>query len=253
MERFPEELKALTAWNLLATGESAARIASPFTFGDDGACITFTVCADGGRFSLRDHADHFLLAAARGVNLEKDRIRKLNDTAGVHLAAFDDSGEIHAEGEMAELQNALFDAAKLALSLSFHYEKWLPRLNALRYRAKLGHALAAAIPAERILKDHVVTGISGHAIKFPFTLRKDNGALAYIEAIAIENSKIDWPLVYQAHGKFSDIKRNDDPNRRLTFIEDGAADFDAASTLLASVSAVRTLATSGDLAGLLAA
>ena len=240
MERFPEELKALTAWNLLATGESAARIASPFTFGDDGACITFTVCADGERFSLRDHADHFLLAAARGINLEKERIRKLNDTAGVHLAAFDDSGEIHAEGDMAELQNALFDAAKLALSLSFHYEKWLPKFNHARFKASVERTLLRLMP-DRVIQNHSVKGISGHDVRFPFAVKKTDGNLTYIETVAKDGDKLDWSAVYQGHGKFSDVKLNGDPNHRLAFLEDGTADFGEASTLLAAVTNIRTI------------
>lgn len=240
MKHFAEQLQALTAWKLIQVGENAARVSSPFVFGDDGTCIAFSLFFTGTGFYLRDHADHAMLADAMGATLNKDKIRSLNETGGVHFAQFDDSGEIQAHGNMDDLQDALFDATKLALSLSFRYEKWLPKFNHARFRASVERTLLRLMP-DHIVQNHTVKGISGHDVRFPFAVKKTDGNLTYIETVAKDGNKLDWAAVYQVHGKFSDVKLNDDPNHRLAFLENGADDFGAASTLLAGVTAIRTL------------
>lgn len=114
-------LSLVTAWDveLVADGENAFRLSSPFVFGNDGTLITFSLFFTRTGFYLCDNADHAMLANALGVTLDKDKIRNLNETSGVHLAKFDEGGEIQAQGELGDLRDALFDAVKLALALSF--------------------------------------------------------------------------------------------------------------------------------------
>lgn len=54
-------------------------------------------------------------------HMERRRIRLdlLNDTAGVRFARFDDDLAITASGPLEHAEAALWDAVKLALSLSF--------------------------------------------------------------------------------------------------------------------------------------
>ena len=94
---------------------------------------------------------------------------------------------------------------------------------------------------DRVIQNHSVKGISGHDVRFPFAVKKTDGNLTYIETVAKDGDKLDWSAVYQVHGKFSDVKLNDDPNHRLAFLEDGTADFGEASTLLAAVTNIRTI------------
>lgn len=240
MKNFSEQLQTLTAWKIIQADENAVRISSPFVFADDGTCIAFSLFLTDTGFYLCDDADHAMLANAYGATLNKDKIRSLNETVGVHLAQFDEGGEIWAKGEWDDLQDALFDATKLALSLSFRYEKWLPKFNHTRFKATVERTLLQLMP-ERIVQNHTVTGISGHPIKFPFAVKRPDGRLTYIETVAKDGNKLDWSAVYQVHGKFSDVKLNDDPNRRFAFLESGSEDFGKASTLLADVTSILTL------------
>ena len=240
MKHFHEQLQALTAWQMIQAGENAARVSSPFVFGDDGTCIAFSLFFTDNGFYLCDNADQAMLASAMGATMNKDKIRSLNETSGVRLARFDESGEIQAHGDIDDLQDALFDATKLALSLSFRYEKWLPKFNHARFKASVERTLLRLMP-DRVIQNHSVKGISGHDVRFPFAVKKTDGNLTYIETVAKDGDKLDWSAVYQVHGKFSDVKLNDDPNHRLAFLEDGTADFGEASTLLAAVTNIRTI------------
>ena len=179
-----------------------------------------------------------------GIKLNKDKINSLNATTGVDFAKFAENGEIQASGTIDQLQFALFDATKLALSMSFRMSRWLPKFNAMRFKTLVEKSLLKTIPKENIIKDIVVKGISGHDIKFPFAVKTDE-SLTYIATIPLNDDQMNWEIVYQTHGRFSDVKRVDDINKRLTIIEDGsnAKDFGSASTLLADVTSIRTLQT----------
>ena len=237
-------LQTLTTWQVIQAGENAVRIASPFTYGDDGACITFSIFQPSpDSFFLSDDGASIMQAAIFGAEMDKKKLLSLNQTAGVHYAHFAENGEIQASGSWQVLQFALFDAAKLALALSFRLPKWLPKFNQMRFRSLVESTLRRDIPAQNIVKDYKTTGISGHQLVFPFALTTPERNVL-IEPIALKDGKIDWASVYQAHGKFSDLKRLDTHNKRLAILEgDETSEYGAAATVLGDSCHVRTLNT----------
>ena len=239
-----DHLQTLTTWQVIQAGENAVRIASPFTYGDDGACITFSIFQPSpNSFFLSDDGASIMQAAIFGTEMDKKKLLSLNQTAGVHYAQFAENGEIQASGSWQVLQFALFDAAKLALALSFRLPKWLPKFNQMRFRNLVESTLRRDIPAQNIVKDYKTTGISGHQLVFPFALTTPERNVL-IEPIALKDGKIDWASVYQAHGKFSDLKRLDTHNKRLAILEgDETSEYGAAATVLGDSCHVRTLNT----------
>ena len=142
-----------SGWTVLPAGEHAIRAVSPMTLGLDGQHAAFFIARpDDASFYLTDACETAMHAASYGIDVAAKRIDILNETPGVSLAHFDKSGAIVASGPNEQLQEALWDAVKLAMALSFQCAKWMPRFSQLRFRAQVGRALAEAVGANRMVK-----------------------------------------------------------------------------------------------------
>ncbi|KND55140.1 hypothetical protein BPUN_3048 [Candidatus Paraburkholderia kirkii] len=142
---------------------------------------------------------------------------------------------------MEDAELALWDAVKLALSLSFAAEKWMPKVDHARFKALVRAALVGAVGEERVCVSYRATGMSGHIVEIPLAVKAANDRLFYIEPIALgAGSKIDWGHVHQVYGKFADVKQADEVSDRLVVFEEGASDieFGRAATLLAQTAEV---------------
>jgi hypothetical protein len=181
-------------------------------------------------------------ASSFGVDLSRSRINTLNATNGVRLARIRKDGAIYAEGSIGDLQIALWDALKLAMSFTFNLPKWSPQLDQIRFRALVEKVLLQSLGEDRVLRSVKATGISGHTVEFPFGF-KTNDVMYYVEPIALSNGKIDWQHVYHAHGKLSDVKQADGGAMRLVIFEDGGVyvEFGRATTLLSQTASIQTL------------
>ena len=123
------------------------------TLGLDGQHAAFFIARpDDASFYLTDACETAMHAASYGIDVAAKRIDILNETPGVSLAHFDKSGAIVASGPNEQLQEALWDAVKLAMALSFQCAKWMPRFSQLRFRAQVGRALAEAVGANRMVR-----------------------------------------------------------------------------------------------------
>lgn len=183
-------------------------------------------------------------AAQTGVELTKTRLDALNSTQGVRFAKFAADWSITAEGHIEDAEFALWDAVKLAMSLSFSSQKWMPKLDHIRFRAMVEKTLTVAAGRDRVRSAYRVQGISGHWIEFPLVLQPSPESIWLIEPIALLNGeKIDWGRVHQAYGKLSDVKQAESSSNRLVVFEDGAPDieFGRAATLLAQTADITTL------------
>lgn len=240
-----------SGWSVQPAGEHAIRAISPMTLGLDGQhAAFFIVHPDVHTFYLTDACKTALHAATFGIELVAKRLEVLNQTPGVSLARFDKAGAIVAQGPNEQLQDALWDAVKLAMALSFQCAKWMPKFSRLRFRAQVGRTLAEAVGANRMVKGAKAQGSSGHTADFAFAVRSATStSMTYIEPIALKaGRKVDWTQVYQTHGKMSDVKMADARNARLVILEDGATaeEFKKAVAILEQSAAVRTLAKTRD-------
>ena len=130
-----------SGWTVLPAGEHAIRAVSPMTLGLDGQHAAFFIARpDDASFYLTDACETAMHAASYGIDVAAKRIDILNETPGVSLAHFDKSGAIVASGPNEQLQEALWDAVKLAMALSFQCAKWMPRFSQLRFRAQVARA-----------------------------------------------------------------------------------------------------------------
>lgn len=244
-----EQLSDITGWDCKPSGERSVLAISPFTLGNDGQHAAFYLALpDDNSFFITDAGQTAMHAAAHGIDLQKNRLDTLNVTYGVGLARFAGDGSIVAHGALGDAQEALWDAVKLAMSLSFNSRKWAPKLDQMRFRALVEKALSESVGMNRVLKGYKVQGISGHMVEFPFAVKSANDELFYLEPIALSNQKIDWAHVYQVHGKLSDVKQADEKGNRVIIFEDGAPplEYGRAVTLLAQTASIKTLTEARD-------
>jgi hypothetical protein len=233
-------------WTIVPAGERAVRAITPVAMGLDGQHATFYIAhPDDDSFYLTDAGEAAMHAATYGVELHAKRLEQLNQTPGISVARFDNSGAITASGPQSQLQDALWDAIKLTTALTFQCSQWMPKFSRLRFRAEVGRTLAEAVGSERLILGAKTHSSSGHTAEFAYAVRSSAGvSLTFIEPIALKTGKkIDWTQVYQTHGKMSDVKMADTTNSRLVILEDGATaeEFNKAVSILEQSAIVRPL------------
>ena len=241
-----ETLLDIIGWECTPSGNRSILATSPLTMGEDGQHVSFYIAKpDDKSYYITDACNSAMYASSLGVELTKNRLKILNSTFGVKNAKFNSGFEIIAECTSDNLHDALWDAVKLAMSISFNTKKWIPKFNQIRFNNMVASILTEVAGKDNVLKSYKATGISGHEVKFPFAVRTDKRFII-IEPIAILDTKqIDWSHVYKTFGKMTDVKQSDSVNRRIVVIEDGASqsDFGKASTILSQSANVRLLGT----------
>ncbi len=233
-----------TGWICSPNGEDSVRATAPFSIDDDGQLISFYIAQTGKEsFYLTDACETAMYAEHLGVRLNKQRIEVLNRTYSVKSAMFDEGGCIVASGKMEDLDEALWDAVKLSFSLAFKKEKWQPKFNQEKFSTIVYKELSAQLGAEKIIRKARIKASSGNTIEFPIGIKRDDGNTSYVNPLALENNKFGWPLVYQLHGKFSDVKAISDINNRFIIIEQGGEKIETGrvTSFLSQSASVHTL------------
>lgn len=238
-------LASITSWQCLPSGEASARAIAPFTLGEAGQHVAFYIAQPSpDMFYLTDACETAMFAEQMGAVLRRNRLDSLNKTTGVSLAAFADDWSIEASGSIHQLPRALWDAAKLALALSFKTKSWQPKFAQAKFQAIVVRELEAQLGAERVIKQAKVQGASGHTIEFPAAVLSTRTKLPiYVQPVALDNDKINWPAIYEFHGKLFDVKAASDVNNRIAVIEKGATslEFGRAANFLGNAAKVITL------------
>ena len=69
-----DNIARIPAWQTIRTDGRTATLATPFTFGEDGAAIAFTVAfSEDGRFVLNHFAQHSIFAHSLGAKKSKEK------------------------------------------------------------------------------------------------------------------------------------------------------------------------------------
>ncbi|NHZ98858.1 DUF1828 domain-containing protein [Massilia sp. CCM 8734] len=239
-----EKLASITGWQCSPAGVRSVRAVAPIPMGDGGQLIAFYISQPSdSTFFLTDASETAIHAEQEGVVLNKSRIDALNRTFGVSMAEFGNDFSIEASGSLDSLQGSLWDAVKLALALSYKTASWRPKFAQAKFHAVVLRELQAQLGMERVVAGLRVQGASGHMIEFPVSVIQKNGQIIYVQPIALENGKISWPTIYEAHGKLFDVKVASDIENRIAVLEAGAlpVDFGRAASFLAHAAPVYTL------------
>lgn len=238
-------LESITQWHCEVSGRASIRATAPFTLGEGGPHVAFYIAQPtADTFYITDACETAMFAEQMGVALRKNRLDALNQTVGVTLAAFSEDWSIEGSGPISLLQRAMWDAAKLALALSFKTKSWQPKFAQAKFQAIVVKELEVQLGAERIIRQAKVQGVSGHTIEFPAAIVTGKGGMPiFVQPVAMENDKVNWPAVYEFHGKLFDVKSASDVANRIAVIERGATplEFGRAASFLGSAAKVITL------------
>lgn len=238
-------LESITQWHCRPSGRESIRATAPFTLGEGGQHVAFYIAQPSPEsFYITDACETAMYAEQMGIALRKNRLDSLNQISGVTLAKFSDDWSIEATGPIGLLHRALWDAAKLALALSFKTKSWQPKFAQAKFQALVVEELEVQLGAERIIRQAKVQGVSGHTIEFPAAiLSAKSGVPIFVQPVALENDKVNWPAVYEFHGKLFDVKAASEVANRIAVIERGATalEFGRAANFLGNAAKVITL------------
>lgn len=202
--------------------EATGYLESNWAFPHDGTLIGAYIVAAGDRLvRVTDDGDTVFNAAVAGANVTRPRAARYRALAEGHGLTLDDNGTISTTCSLDELPYAIARYMLAAAAIAQASLKHRPQ-DDQRFERVIGTLLEAKF-GKRITRRPDVVGISGHQLQFPFALDLDGTSPALIQTISADDDKTNWKSVYEAGGKFSDI-RSARPDLRLIAILESAKD-----------------------------
>jgi len=211
--------------------ENSGYLESNWVFPGDGALIgAYVVTTANGQVLITDDGDTVFNAATSGAQVTKARAAAYKDLASRFGLSIDDGGALSTVCSLEELPFAMARYVQAASSIAHASLKHRPK-DSERFERLIGTLLEAKF-GKRVTRRPEVVGISGHQLSFSFGLDMDGVAPTVIQAISADDGQISWKSVYEAGGKFSDI-RPARPNLRIVAILEGAEDTQKAGRFFA--------------------
>jgi hypothetical protein len=211
--------------------EGSGYLESNWTFPNDGALIgAYIVAVDGGRVRVTDDGDTVFNAAVSGANVTRNRATRYQALAEGFGLTLGDDGVISTTCDLDELPYAVARYMQAASAIAQASLKHRPKDNE-RFERIIGTLLEAQF-GKRVTRRPEVVGISGHQLRFPFGLDLDGRNPALIQTISADDHQTSWKSVYEAGGKFSDI-RSARPGLRLIAVLESANDTEKAGRYFA--------------------
>lgn len=230
-------IKELTSWDVVTENDTTILVSSPFCMRDGGECISFYIHKNGNNFIISDEYFCVQYAEMYNINLDKKKLDGVKRRSCVNFAEFQDDGAIIAYATPETLEFALFDAAKLALGISYEIASWMPKFGEDGFKATLQTALVKSIDKDLIIPKFKTHGFTKE-IEVPFAIVYETKKYL-IDVISKKNKdSFKWNDVYVTHGKYSDIKMFDDKSfKRFVVFENDMNQEDTAKaqTLLTEV------------------
>jgi len=209
---------------------------SNWAFPADGTLIgAYVTEAEGGRVRVTDDGDIVFNAAIAGADVTPNRAasyRRLVEGFGLTLG---DDGIISTTCGVDELRFAIARYMQAANAVAQASLKHRPKDDE-RFERLVGSLLTAKF-GDRVTHRPELTGISGHQLRFHFAIDFPNTNASLIQTIPAQDSHTSWGKVYEAGGKFGDI-RPARPDFRLIAILESTEDTDNANRYFADIAEV---------------
>ena len=216
--------------------EGSGYLESNWAFPVDGTLIgAYIVAVDDGRVRITDDGDIVLNAAVAGSTITRSRAERYRELAKGFGLTLDDDGAISTTCSIEELPYAVARYMQAANVIAHTSLKHRPTDNE-RFERIIGALLEAQF-GKRVTRRPEVVGISGHQLRFPFGLDLDGNSPALIQTVSADDDRTNWKAVYEAGGKFSDVR----PARadlRLIAILESAKDTEKAGRYFADAADV---------------
>lgn len=198
--------------------EATGYLESNWAFPHDGTLIgAYIVAADDGRVRVTDDGDIVFNAAVAGANVTRPRAARYRTLAEGYGLTLGDDGTISTTCSLDELPYVVARYMQAAAAIAQASLKHRPRDDE-RFERVIGTLLEAKF-GKRVTRRPEVVGISGHQLQFPFALDLDGSKPALIQTISADDDKTNWKSVYEAGGKFSDIRSARSDLRLIAILE----------------------------------
>lgn len=216
--------------------EGSGYLESNWTFPCDGTLIgAYVLDADGGSVRITDDGDTVFNASVAGADITRNRAARYRALAEGFGLSFGDDGVISTVCSLEELPYVMARYMQAATAIAQASLKHRPRDDE-RFERIIGTLLEAQF-GKRVSRRPELVGISGHQLRFPFGLDLNTTKPALIQTISADDEQTSWKSVYEAGGKFSDI-RPARPNLRLIAILESAKDTEKAGRYFADTADV---------------
>lgn len=208
--------------------DGAGYIESQMTFPKDGSLVgAYVLDAGNGKLVVTDDGDTAFNIARCGTEITAQRHKSYAQIAEQYGLALNKEGVLSTSCNLDELPYALARYLQAVSALAAKGLKQRPT-DSERFEQLIGGILELQYGI-RLTKRAEVTGLSGHQLRFPFAIDLETPAATLIQTVsATEDEVIQWKAVYEAGGKFKDI-RSARGDVRLIAILEGSRDADKAS------------------------
>ncbi|MEJ5280659.1 DUF1828 domain-containing protein [Pseudomonas sp. MYb541] len=201
--------------------DGLAYIQSPLKLSFDGMAIgAFVQDIGRGLVRISDNSDILFTAMTHGIAPDQRRSKKFGDIAKLSGMSLSDNGELHTvcpEGE-AGFQIARFIEAASRIGDACSD---LLVIKTPKFQRKVGSILTR-IYKDRLRRDFILAGASGHQLSFPFVLNPGTANQMVIQTISAGSAgKPNWASIYGAVGKMGDLKNSGDNTKRTVILERG--------------------------------
>lgn len=211
-------------------------IESPMAYPSDGTLIgAYVVDAGNGLLHVTDDGDIAFHMAVAGAEISSNRLKTYQATAASFGISFGDDGVVRATCAHDQLIETLARYLQAASAVTIKGLKHRPKDDERFERVVLGLLLARY--GDRVRQRVQIMGLSGHQLRFPFSITTNAGNEALIQTVSSVNEVIHWKAVYEAGGKFKDV-RAARPDAPLIAILEGSRDAQLASRYFSDTASV---------------
>ncbi|MGH8118406.1 MAG: DUF1828 domain-containing protein [Rhodanobacteraceae bacterium] len=216
--------------------DDSGYLESNWSFPADGTLIgAYIIKGDGDRLRITDDGDVVFNATVAGADVTRNRAARYRALAESFGLALGDDGVISTTCNVEELPSTVARYMQAASAIAQASLKHRPK-DIERFERVIGSLLDAQF-GKRVTRRPELVGISGHQLRFPFGLDLDKRSPTLIQTIQAEDDRTNWKSVYEAGGKFSDI-RPVRPELRLVVILESAKDTNKAGRYFADAADV---------------
>lgn len=194
---------------------------TPFQSMIDGDMLQLFIEPIEAGYRITDHGMTLHHAHTHGI----DTSAKSQQLKQLFPHIFDDQGKIIVFAKDKTLPESLGAAFNALQAINQHLPKWQPKPDSgSQFRTRVAHYFDQR---EIVYKrNYAITGRSGHAIRFPFSVESSR-TRSLVHCIAQGKTGIDWNNAYSISGQMADVKSANLPHTyRNVIIDDEGIDQD---------------------------
>ena len=199
-------------------GDGVTYISSPYSMGYDPETIGAFVLKKGdGRLYVTDDGNQLFTAQTHGLSMNKSKMVRMSEVLSRYGVSVTETGEVAGWCDESNIRDFL--PRYLEASIRLSDEVWEMFSGTPRtFEDKVAELLQDSFQ-NRLKRDAVFTGASGHQLHFPFVIDFGTPTQKVVQTIATKGEQPKWHLVMQTLGKLVDLKAVDESTKAFVVLE----------------------------------